>query len=84
MSYLKSKVVTIDGVGEIEIRELPAIAQIEMMEAKETPFEGLFVACRHGAFPDKSVDEIKRMLTMKMANDIAAAVFELSGVDIKN
>lgn len=83
MSYLKSKRVTFD-FGEIEITELPAAAQIEMIEAKDKPFEGLFIACKYGAWPDKSVDELKRTLTLKIANDVAAAVFDLSGADTKN
>ncbi len=84
MSYLKSKAVTIEGVGEITVSELPAVAQIEMMEAKDKPFEGFFIACRYGAWPDKTIDELKRMLTLKIANDVATAVLQLSGVDAKN
>lgn len=83
MSYLKSKRASF-AFGEIEITELSALAQIEMMEAKDKPFEGLFIACRHGAWPDKTVDELKRTLTLRIANEVAEAIFELSGVEAKN
>lgn len=83
MTFLKSKEVTFD-FGQLTLHQLPAIAQIEMIEAKEKPFEGLFIACRYGVWPDKTTDELKRELTLQMANDIATAVFELSGVESKN
>jgi len=87
MSYLKQEEVRISSLGDfLTIRQLPARAQIEMIEAQDKPFEGLFIACKHGvvAWHERSLDDIKDSITLEQASEISAAVFALSGVESKN
>lgn len=87
MSYLKEEKVKIESLNEtLTLRELNAAGQIALMEAKDTNFEGMFIACKHGVmeWAEKSVDEIKGMLTLRQAGEVSTAVFELSGVEVKN
>ena len=82
MGYLKEKTVRVESLGDsMLIRELPAVAQIQIMEASEKPFEGIFIACSYGVVDwlGKTVDEIKSMVSLTQASDIASQVFELSG-----
>lgn len=84
---LKTSTAHIDALGEsIAVRELTARAQIEIIEAADRPFEGLFIACRYGvpAWSDKTVDQLKDELTLAQANEVAAAVFGLSGFEPGN
>jgi hypothetical protein len=87
MSYLKEKSVHFDALGSsLVVRELPSIAQLEIIDAQDKPFEGVFIACKWGVkdWADLSLDEIKQMISMRQASEISTAVFELSGVDEKN
>jgi hypothetical protein len=87
MSYLNEKAVEIESLGEtVEIRELPATAQLQIMESQDVPFEGMFIACKYGvkAWVDKPLDEIKDMLSLRQVGEISSAVLELSGFDEKN
>lgn len=84
MQYLKEKTVRVESIADsILIRELSALAQIQIIEAQETPFEGLFIACKFGVvdWSEKSVDEIKGLVTLSQASEIAGLVFELSGLE---
>lgn len=86
MSYLKQKTVHIESLGEdLLIRELPSAAQLQMIEHKDSPFEGIFIACKFGVvdWAEKSLDEIKEMISMRQANEVSSAVFDISGVDVK-
>jgi len=81
ISFLKTKTVTLEGIGELTIRELPAAAQLAIIEAKDDPNASLFIVCKYGAFQDKTVEELKNMMTMQQATLIAAEIFQLSGLN---
>ena len=85
---LKTKAVRVESLGEdILVRELSARAQIEIIEAAEKSFEGVFIAVHYGVpdWADRSIDDLKDQLTLSQATEIAGHVFTLSGVaDEKN
>lgn len=83
MDYLKSKEHTF-SFGALTIHQLPAIAQIEMLDSREKPFEAALIVCRWGAFPDKTTAEIARTMPLAVVQEIAAAVMDFSGLDAKN
>ena len=87
MSYLKEKMVRVEALGaSLLLRELSALAQIEIMGAAESPFEGVFIACKHGVvdWADKSIDDLKGMMTLQQASEVAGVIFEMSGTDAGN
>ena len=87
MSYLKEKMVRVEALGaSLLLRELSALAQIEIMGAAEAPFEGVFIACKHGVvdWADKSIDDLKGMMTLQQASEVAGVIFEMSGTDAGN
>lgn len=84
MSYLKEEAVHIDSIGEtLNLRELAAVAQIAIHEVVDVPFEGMFVACKHGVkeWANMSIDELKDMISLRQAGEISAHIFRLSGLD---
>lgn len=87
MSYLKEQRVFVESIGEtLTIKQLPAIAQIQIMESQESgAYDGLFVACKYGVveWSEKTIDELKGILPMSLAVEVSGHVFALSGDDSK-
>lgn len=79
---LKEGTVQVDSLnGSIKIRELSARAQIEIIEAQDKPFEGVFIALRYGVpeWSGRQIDDLKDTLTLTQATELAGHIFALSG-----
>lgn len=81
---LRRKKITVDRLGEIELRELAAVAQLEINAVNDAGRENdMFpIACRYGVvgWEDETPASIAAKLPIKTIIDIATQIFELSGM----
>jgi hypothetical protein len=85
-SELKTEKVEIRSLGrKLQICELSAKAQIEIMEAihMEQGLKSHFIACKYGVpeWNDETVDDLSINLPLRACTEIAEAIYKLSGID---
>jgi hypothetical protein len=85
-SYLKTQKVRIEYLGkDFEIRELSTHAWIELMELRRNGGEEHSAAavCKHGVmgWETETVEDIERSVSAKAMEEIATAVYAISGVE---
>ena len=74
----KTKTITVDGIGQVKIREITAAHLVEINEAsdEDTPF---VIICA-GVEEEITVDDVKQ-LPITVVSVLQEAITELNGVD---